>query len=220
MHRLFWIWLFLSPALGCRSKGTDPPPTGWANSAPTQVAQVVERGDQQLLRVQQNRLETWIQVPAVGAKVGDHVLLGQGTARNDVEIPELGERVAMVVDIAHIQVTDAETAARVAGGTRPDKALEIGAVYADLDTLDGQSVVVHGTVVKATSAVGSVWVHLQDGTGDPAAKTHDLTVQSQQMVSEGQRVSFEGVLRKDADLGFGYHYDALVEDAKLLEDAL
>jgi hypothetical protein len=65
--------------------------------------------------------------------------------------------------------------------------------------------------------VGSIWVHVQDGTGDAAAGTHDLTIQTQQSVTAGQRVAFRGRLRKDVDLGFGYHYDALVEDAALVE---
>jgi hypothetical protein len=161
--------------------------------------------------VRQGALEAWVAVPAVGAAVGDHVLLGQGSPRADVEIPELGLRVGQVVDIAHVQVVDAETAQRVSATTAPEGAVLIGTVYAELDQRADAEIVVYGVVVKATSAVGSIWVHLQDGTGDARTGTHDLTVQTQQPVTPGQRVAFRGVLRRDVDLGFGYHYDALVE---------
>jgi hypothetical protein len=202
--------------LGCASS-TDAPPGGWANAAPTTVETVVDRGEHQLLEVRQGELTTWVQVPDVGAKVGDHVLLGRGTARPHVPIPELELRASVVVDIAHARVVDAETAR--SGTTRepPAGALPIGEAYARLDQLAGTEVVVFGRVVRAPNAVGSYWVHLQDGTGDADAGTHDLTVQTADAVVEGQWVAFRGTLRRDVDLGFGYHYDALVEGGARLE---
>ncbi|MCB9793629.1 MAG: hypothetical protein H6741_12975 [Alphaproteobacteria bacterium] len=203
---------------GCdRSSGTGAPPGGWANTAPTRVERVVERGEQQLLEVRQGELRAWVQVPAVGAKVGDYVLLGQGEARFDVEIPELGERAGALVDIAHVKVVDREGAERAVAASVPRDAVPIGTVYAELAQRAGQEIVVHGTVVKATNAVGSVWVHLQDGTGDEADGSNDLTVQTQASVTKGQRVAFRGVLKADVDLGFGYHYAALVEGGELVE---
>lgn len=209
--------LLLSLVLACGSPaGTEPPPGGWANTAPTVVEAVVDRGETQLLSVRQGELQTWVHVPNHGAQVGDHVLLGQGTARTEVEIPELDERASVVVDIDHVQVVDEETAHRVVAAQAPDGAVPIGVVYDELDQRDGTEVVVYGTVVKASSAIGWTWVHLQDGTGDAAAGTNDLTVKTTQLVAEGQRVAFRGTLRADVDLGFGYHYDALVEDGELL----
>lgn len=199
-----------------RTAGTEPPPGGWANAAPTVVEQAVDRGDVQLLAVRQGALQAWVQVPAVGAKVGDYVLLGQGTARTDVDIPEVGQRAPTVVDIEHVQVVDEATARQTLAAAAPDGAVPVQTVYAELEQRAGQPIVVYGTVVKATSAVGSVWVHIQDGTGDAAAATNDLAVQTHQTVTRGQRIGFRGVLRKDVDLGFGYHFDALVENAEPL----
>ncbi|MEO0604745.1 MAG: hypothetical protein AAF211_25155, partial [Myxococcota bacterium] len=203
---------------GCdRPSGTEPPPGGWANHAPTRVQRVVDREATQLLLVEQGPLRAWVEVPQVDAEVGDYVLLGQGTLRHDVAIPELPEAAADVVDIAHVRVVDLETAKRVVAAKTPRGAVEIGTIYAELEARMDQPVVVYGTVAKAASAIGWQWVHLQDGTGDAEARTHDLTVQTRQTVSRGQRVAFRGVLRKDVDLGFGYHYAALVEDAELVE---
>lgn len=190
---------------------SDAPPGGWANSAPTTVEAVVDRGEHQLLEVRQGALSTWVQVPHVGAKAGDHVLLGRGTARADVPIPERSLRAPEVVDIEHVRVVDAETARRVTTRRPPEGVLSVEQVYAELDRRADAEVVVYGRVAKATSAVGSVWVHLRDGTGDPDAGTHDLTVQAREPVVEGQWIAFRGTLRRDVDLGFGYHYDALVE---------
>ena len=214
---LFLGWLVLG-FVGCRGpSGTEPPPDGWANNAPTVVEQVVNREQSQVLEVRQGQLSTWIEVPRVGAKAGDYILLGKGTAREDVAIAELGLRVPQVVDIKHARVVSFETARQVVISAAPKDAVAIGTVYAELDLRKDRKVVVYGTVIKAASAVGWNWVHLSDGTGDPAAGTHDLTVKTQQTVTEGQRVAFRGMLRKDVDLGFGYHYDALVEEAELIQ---
>lgn len=202
---------------GCgRSSGTEPPPDGWANTGPTVVEQVIDRGATQLLSVRQGQWKTWVEVPNVGATAGDYVLLGKGSARQDVEIREVGQRAREVVDIANVQVVDEATARRAVSANAPPDAVAVQTVYAELDQRAGKQIVVYGTVVKATSAVGSIWVHVQDGTGDAAAGTHDLMVQTQQPVARGQRVAFRGVLRKDADLGFGYRYRALVEVAEIV----
>lgn len=203
--------------VGCGDEAGDAPPGGWANNAPTSVEQVVDRQEHQLLQIRQGALVTWVQVPDVDARVGDHVLLGQGTARTDVAIPEIGVRAPEVVDIEHVRVVDAETARRVVARRPPEGAIPIAQAYAELEQRAGAEVLVFGRVAKATDAVGSIWVHLQDGSGDAEAGTHDLTIQTQEAVVAGQWVAFRGTLRKDVDLGFGYHYDALVEGGTLVE---
>lgn len=207
----------VSGLLGCgRTSGTEPPADGWANTGPTVVEQVVDRGATQLLSVRQGPWKTWVEVPDVGVEVGDYVLLGKGNSRSDVEIPELGQRAGEVVDIANVQVVDEETARRTVSSIAPPDAVAVQTVYAELDQRAGAPIVVYGTVVKATNAVGSIWVHLQDGTGDKDSGTHDLMIQTQAPVARGQRVAFRGMLRKDADLGFGYEYRAMLEAAELV----
>jgi hypothetical protein len=210
--------LVFSGLVGCREPaGTEPPPGGWANNAPTVVVQVVDTDAFQLLEVRQGELRTWIRVPRVGAEVGDYVLLGQGEARFDIEIPGLDRPAPAVVDIQHVRVVDLETARRAVGSPAPKDAVPVGTVYAELDERADQEIVVFGTVVKASNAIGWYWVHLQDGTGNPSIGTNDLTVKTSQFVTEGQRVAFRGILRQDVDLGFGYHYEALVESGQLVE---
>ncbi|MEM6294162.1 MAG: hypothetical protein AAGA54_22980 [Myxococcota bacterium] len=218
MLRSVLLLLVLAVAACSGERGTEPPPDGWANVEPTRVEQVLDRGDKQMLEVSQGELRAWISVPAVGASVGDYVLLGRGDARRDVEVPELGRAVAAVVDIEHVRVVDEDQARSVSQAAVPDDAIAIGRVYDELDDHEGREVVVSGTVVKAPEAIGWRWVHLQDGSGDAASGTHDLTVKTHDPVVVGQRVAFRGVLRQDVDLGFGYHYRALVEDGARIVD--
>lgn len=198
-------------------KGTIPPAEGWANRAPTSVQRVVDRGDTQLLEVLAGASRSWVSVPDVGVAVGEYVLLGHGEGRSGVPVPELGLPAVEVLALRHVLVVDRETAERTLASPTPPDAVPVGTVFAELEQRADAEIVVVGTVAREAGALGAIWVHIQDGTGDPARDTHDLTIQSQQPVTRGQRVAFRGVLRRDVDLGFGYRYAALVEDGVLVE---
>ncbi|GEM_PF-1173418 len=110
------------------------------------------------------------------------------------------------------------TAALDGAVQRGEGSLPIGEVHARVAELEGQQVRVTGKVVKASSGIfGTNWYHLQDGTGDAEAETHDLTVTSDAEVAAGDLVTFEGPLTKDKDLGFGYFYAAIIEGARQVE---
>ena len=80
----------------------------------------------------------------------------------------------------------------------------------------GKTVKVHGKVVKYTSAVmGKNWVHLQDGT--VSGNNFDITITTSEVVNNGDVVTFEGVVVLDKDFGYGYAYEILIEDAKLID---
>ena len=217
--RLLSTLAFAGLLIGCqyRAPNTGAPPEGWSNNAPTRVIQAIARGATQLLRVEQGELRTWVEVPDVGAKPGDYVLLGRGAPRYNVEISEIGKAAAVVVDISHARAVDFETAQRVVNARTPSDAISVGDAYADLDALANTEVVVHGVVTRVAGAIGWHWVHLRDASGDPDLATLDLTIQTRDNVTEGQRATYRGMLRKDVELGFGYFYDALVREATYVE---
>jgi hypothetical protein len=94
----------------------------------------------------------------------------------------------------------------------------VAEVFDKAASLNNQKVTVKGQVVKISpNIMGKNWLHIQDGTGDPAKNTHDLVVTSSAMAEKGAIVSLEGVLAADKDFGFGYKYDVLIEDAAIVK---
>jgi hypothetical protein len=82
--------------------------------------------------------------------------------------------------------------------------------------LKDKPVVVRGKVVKYTPGVmGKNWLHLQDGSGSAKDGTNDIVVTTLDEAKKGDVVLAKGVVRIDRDLGSGYFYKVLVEDAKL-----
>ncbi len=88
----------------------------------------------------------------------------------------------------------------------------VAELFANKAALAGTDVAVRGRVVKFTPQVmGKNWIHVQDGTGSSGA--NDLAVSTNATAAVGNTVLVRGKLSTDRDLGFGYHYDVIIEDA-------
>lgn len=86
----------------------------------------------------------------------------------------------------------------------------VAELYAQKSALAGKDVAVRGRVLKFTPAVmGKNWMHVQDGSGS----ANDLTVSTAARAKIGDLVVVRGKLGTDRDLGAGYRYDIIVEDA-------
>jgi len=104
----------------------------------------------------------------------------------------------------------------VAKATGAD-ARTIAELWTQKDRLANTVVSVRGTVVKYNAAVmGKNWIHLQDGSGDAAAGTHDITVTTLNAVTVGATVTIIGTVRLNRDVGAGYTYAVLIEDATVV----
>jgi hypothetical protein len=83
--------------------------------------------------------------------------------------------------------------------------------------LAGETVRIHATVVKSTPGIlGRTYLHLRDGSGEAAAGTHDLTVTTEATPAVGETIVIEGRLAVDRDLGQGYRFSTIVDDATVL----
>lgn len=92
----------------------------------------------------------------------------------------------------------------------------VSELYEKAEKLDKKTVVVRGKVVKVSRGImGKNWVHLRDGSGDPAKGTNDLVVTTQDVPKIGDVVTAKGTLHKDKDFGSGYKYKVIVEDATI-----
>ncbi|MDD2920040.1 nucleotide-binding protein [Rhodoferax sp.] len=83
-------------------------------------------------------------------------------------------------------------------------------------SLKDKPVLVRAQVVKFTPAImGKNWVHLRDGSGAAANNSNDVLATSQELFKVGDVVQLKGVLRTNVNLGSGYTYQVLIEEAKL-----
>jgi len=98
-------------------------------------------------------------------------------------------------------------------------ALELASIaelYARAAELDGKLVSLAGDVVKVNARIrGTNWIHLQDGSGEAAQGTHDLTVTSAALPALGERVVVTGVASVGFDPGMGSRYPVVLLDVRI-----
>ena len=99
----------------------------------------------------------------------------------------------------------------------PD-AYTIAETFARKDALVGKPISIRGTVVKYNPQVmGKNWIHLQDGSGDAAKATNDITVTTMDETAKGQTITVRGTVKTSKDFGAGYKYAVILEEAKIVK---
>lgn len=104
---------------------------------------------------------------------------------------------------------------RVAKASGPD-ARTVAEIVTQRAELKDKTIRVRGKVVKYTAEVlGKNWIHLRDGSGSASDNTNDVLVTTKDQARIGDIVVAKGVVHTDRDLGSGYSYKVLIEEATL-----
>jgi len=107
----------------------------------------------------------------------------------------------------------------LSGITKAEGGKTVAEIFAGKDQLGGQKVTFRGKVVKTNANImGKNWLHVRDGSG--AQDSNDLTVTTTgELPKVGDTVIVTGQVSLNKDLGMGYQYDVLVEDAAVTVEA-
>ncbi len=90
--------------------------------------------------------------------------------------------------------------------------ITIAELFAQREALSDQLVKVRGKVMKVSRKIlGRTWVTLSDGTG--MASNDVLRITTQQEVEVGEILSAAGTVKINIDLGAGYKYPVILEEA-------
>jgi len=147
-----------------------------------------------------NRIGKWVALcVAIGALAGGGDALAFGNAASGGSEGAKAPAPAEKIKVEKAKGADACT---------------VSEAYGKAATLDKKTVVVRGKVVKVSKGImGKNWVHLQDGSGDPAKGTNDLVATTQDDPKVGSVVTAKGTLYRDKDFGAAYKYRVIVEEA-------
>jgi hypothetical protein len=187
------------------------------------------------LRLKTKDGEIWAAVSKAPVKVGAEVGIVNTMVMTDFESKTLNRKFDRIVfgslatpgagaaapggDLAAAHAGVGKTAdvgdVKVAKATGPD-ARTVAEIVKGRADLKDKKVLVRGKVVKFTPAVmDKNWIHLRDGSGSAADGTDDIVVVTKDETKVGDVVLVKGVVRVDRNLGSGYAYKVLIEDATL-----
>lgn len=172
------------------------------------------------LRLKTTDGEVWAAVGGDAPAVGAQVAIVEALRMEQFHSAAL-ERTFAVLWLGRVS-TNVPAAERAAAGEA--KALPtaaageqaIATVRSQAKALAGQRVRVRGRVEKVTRRVlGKDWLHLRDQSVGEAGAA--LVVTTQTAVEVGAIVVLEGTLAVDHEIGAGYRYDVLLQDATPVE---
>jgi hypothetical protein len=91
--------------------------------------------------------------------------------------------------------------------------IKISDLLENKKSYSGKTIKITGQVTKFNPEImGKNWIHIQDGSEFQGG--FDLTITTDQKVSVGDIITFEGKISLDKDFGYGYFYNVLLEDGK------
>ncbi len=181
------------------------------------------------LRLKTSNGEIWAAVPTTTAKKGAQVTIGNAMTMENFESKTLKKKFDRIVFGQLVEpgagpaAPHGAMAAGPAGGTMakvpkasgPD-ARTVAEVVKGKAGLKDKTVLVRGQVVKVNLGImGKNWLHLQDGSGAAADGSNDVLVTTQDTAAVGDIVSAKGTVRTDVNIGSGYAYAVLIENAAL-----
>lgn len=198
------------------------------------VKEALPAGAYTYLLIKTGKGEEWTAVQATTLKKGDKAEVMESAVMENFESPVLKRKFDKVV-FGVLAGKDAAAAMKAPGKgdgkaaappalpkadvkrpAGPAVTVTISDLHKRRKELAGKLARVKGKVVKANAEIlGRNWFHIQDGTGDKKAGDNDLTLTTTDTSAVDSYVWAEGVVAADKDLGSGYSYSVILEDADL-----
>ena len=193
-----------------------------------EVLEIKEVDSYTYLRLKTKDGETWAAVSKAPVKVGAKVTVENSTVMNNFESKSLKKTFPKIV----FGTLAGAAGSKPAGATAPAKAEAaevikvpkatganahtVAEVVTGAAGFKDKQVQVRGKVVKYNEAImGKNWIHLRDGSGLASNESNDVLVTTTAPTKLGEVVTVTGVVHTNKDLGSGYSYKVLIEEATL-----
>jgi hypothetical protein len=201
-----------------------------SNSHKITIKEVLNANAYTYLLVTEGEKEYWIAVPKTDVKVGETYTYEGGMEMKKFESKDLKRTFDSVIFVEGITdpnppaVTATDTISQKAvtstqlskGITLAKGGISIFDLYSTKDKLSGKPVILTGKVVKFMPEImNKNWIHLQDGTS--LNGFNDITITTLAKVKVDEIVTIKGTVVLNKDLGSGYKYEILIEDAVLVK---
>lgn len=214
------VFMFYAPVMMAAETGT--------------VAETIDSGGYVYIKLENG---TWIAANTFAVSKGDKIQYSGAMEMNDFSSKSLDRTFESILFVSEASLVGGGTVAKPAmsmeGHGSPQKPVAVQAplvgeikpladgktvadVFADSGELKDQVVSLNARVIKVSKAImGKNWITLQDGTG--TAPDDRLLATSQEVVALGDLVIVKGTVKTDIDLGYGYTYKVLLEEATFSE---
>lgn len=223
---------FIFTILACQSKNNSKTVTDSAsNIHEVLVEEIVQVSGYTYLRVKEKNNELWLAAPKMEAITGKIYYYDKGFQITNFKSKELNrtfDSITFIEELSSAPIKADNHGALVSPGSSKSNfvkidikispvegSISISDLYAQKESFKGKTVTVRGQVTKFSPEImGKNWIHIQDGSDYQG--NFDLTVTSAIKVNPGDTVTLKGIITLNKDLGYGYFFDVIMEDAVAL----
>lgn len=183
------------------------------------------------LLVTEDKKEYWIAIPLTDVQVGKTYEYEGGMEMKKFESKDLKRTFESVffveglIDPSAVAATpdpklesvNKESKTQLSKGiTLAKGAMSLHDLFLSKDISAGKTVLLTGKVVKFMPGImNKNWIHLQDGSSYKG--TNDITITTLENVKVDEIITIKGTVVLNKDLGSGYKYDILIEDATVVK---
>jgi len=183
------------------------------------------------LLVTEGEKEFWIAIPKTDVEVGKAYTYEGGVEMTKFESKDLKRTFESVFFVEGLidpnppvvaekaidsTISNVTTTELSKGITLAKGAISLHDLFSGKDKLAGKTVILTGKVVKFMPEIMKKnWIHIQDGSSFKGS--NDITITSLAKVKLDEIVTLKGTVVLNKDLGSGYKYDILIEDAVLVK---
>ena len=233
MKHLLFVFFVITLLTGCKGPLSAPETSEIKPGVHKVVVnEVLQAGEYTYLYVSEKRKKIWLAVPAMQTSKGDKVSFSGGLMMTDFHSKELNRTFPSVLFLEGVtkELKDGESTAPMSSQhpvqVKTEKmnisidpgegCISIAKLAEAKSDYSGETVRLKGKVTKFNPAIlGKNWIHIQDGS--EFGGVYDLTITTDSKVTVGDTVTFEGKIALKKDFGYGYFYDVLMEDGKLIK---
>jgi hypothetical protein len=195
------------------------------------VTDLVQATNYSYLKLKEGSQEYWAALPKFDAKIGQTYYYNKGMEMKEFKskelnrtfssiwfIDEMNDKPIAVKNSKALTSTGRQNVDRLPNiSVKPaEGGITISGLMSDKAQFASKKIRINGQVVKfSPDIMKKNWVHLQDGT--EASGEYDLVVTTNDIVKVGDIVTFEGKIATNKDIGYGYKYDVILEEAEVLK---
>jgi hypothetical protein len=158
----------------------------------------------------------WIAIPESKVTIGQEVK-AEGFLMINFQSKTLGKTFDLILFCTGLQPIQTPIPEQIKV-PKAEGGYTIEEIYMNKEHLKGTIVKVRGLAIKVLEDIlGMTWIHIRDGSGDPAKGTNELVVtyKGDLKINVGEEIIVIGILMTDRDYGAGYFFEAIIENAKI-----
>lgn len=165
------------------------------------------------VRINEQSKETWIAIPKLDVQVGDQIETSEGIIMKDFKSTTLKRTFPEIIFATKASIINsiegkkgASTSSKVPG------VFTVGKVLENSKELNGKIITLKGKITKFTPKImNKNWLHITDLNNEKA----DLVVTTNENANVGDIITLSGTVMTNKDLGAGYFFKVIVEDARI-----